>query len=97
LPPEETIPHMGWNLVRQPEDMVLFEGLGEENHFYFAHSYYADVRDKDAKIAYTEYGIDIPAAVQKNNIYGVQFHPEKSGPIGLEVLRNFERICKRRD
>jgi glutamine amidotransferase len=90
-----TIPHMGWNLVKLPEDMDLFAGLGSEKHFYFAHSFYADVTDPQAKIAFTDYGFDLPAAVQKENIYGTQFHPEKSGKTGLKVLKNFAVICEK--
>jgi glutamine amidotransferase len=95
LPPGRTIPHMGWNQVKLPEDMDLFAGLGSEKHFYFAHSYYANVTDRHAKIAYTDYGFALPAAVHKANIYGVQFHPEKSGRTGLKVLQNFSEICKK--
>ena len=95
LPPGKTIPHMGWNKVNLSEDIDLFKGLGTEKHFYFAHSYYAEVDDQAAKIAYTEYGFDLTACVQKNNIYGTQFHPEKSGPQGLKVLQNFADICER--
>ena len=89
------IPHMGWNLVKLPEDMDLFAGLGTEKYFYFAHSFYADVADSQARVAYTDYGFDLPASVQKANIYGVQFHPEKSSTAGLKVLENFAAICKR--
>lgn len=96
LPGDRTIPHMGWNLVKLPEGMDLFAGLGKEKHFYFAHSFYADVADEQARIAYTEYGFDLPASVQKANIYGVQFHPEKSGRTGLKVLQNFAEICEKR-
>ena len=95
IPPGRIIPHMGWNLVKLPENMDLFTGLGKEKHFYFAHSFYADVADSQAKIAYTDYGFDMPAAVQKANIYGTQFHPEKSGKTGLKVLQNFAEICKK--
>jgi len=95
IPAEQTVPHMGWNLVKLPEDMDLFAGLGKEKHFYFAHSFYAEVTDNKAKIAYTDYGFDLPASVQKVNIYGTQFHPEKSGKTGLKVLKNFAEICKR--
>jgi len=96
IPPGKTIPHMGWNLVELPQDMKLFAGLPEKQHFYFAHSYYADIRDGQAKIAFTEYGFELPASVQKNNIFGVQFHPEKSGPAGLQILKNFAEICRSR-
>ena len=95
IPAGRTIPHMGWNLVRLPEDMDLFAGLEKQKHFYFAHSFYADVTDDEAKIAYTDYGFDLPVSVQKANIYGVQFHPEESGETGLKVLKNFAEICKR--
>ncbi|MEA3226545.1 MAG: imidazole glycerol phosphate synthase subunit HisH [Planctomycetota bacterium] len=96
IPPGRVIPHMGWNLVGLPEDMDLFAGLGKERHFYFAHSYCANVSDDQAKIAYTDYGFDLVASVQKGNIYGAQFHPEKSGGHGLEVLKNFQAICERK-
>jgi glutamine amidotransferase len=93
LPADEVVPHMGWNLVKLPEDMDLFSDIGRQKHFYFAHSFYADVTDPDAKIACTDYGFSLPAAVQKKNIYGTQFHPEKSAKTGLKVLQNFARIC----
>ncbi len=96
IPDTQVIPHMGWNLVKLPKDMNLFAGLPEEKHFYFAHSFYADVNDADAKIAYTDYGFSLPASVQKGNIYGTQFHPEKSGNAGLKLLENFSRICRRK-
>jgi glutamine amidotransferase len=89
--------------------MELFGGLESEKHFYFAHSFYAEISDSQAKTAYTDYGtgsrlaegeqsggpFEMPAAVQKGNIYGTQFHPEKSGKTGLKVLQNFYDICKR--
>jgi len=95
IPEGRVIPHMGWNLVKFPEGMDLFEGLGSEKHSYFAHSFHAQPSDTQAKIAYTEYGMDIVASVQKNNIYGVQFHPEKSSHGGLQVLKNFYNICQK--
>ncbi len=95
IPSEQIIPHMGWNLVKPPKDMDLFNGLDKEKHFYFAHSFYADVADEQAKIAYTDYGFDLPASVQKANVYGTQFHPEKSGEAGLAVLKNFAKICEK--
>jgi glutamine amidotransferase len=96
VPPEQTVPHMGWNLVEMPEDMDLFEGLRPAKHFYFANSYHAQVSDGLAKVAYTEYGSLLVASVQKATIYGVQFHPEKSGKQGLQVLKNFHEICGRK-
>jgi glutamine amidotransferase len=97
IPTGRTIPHMGWNRVELPTDMGLFAGLGPAKHFYFAHSFYAEVSDGQAQIAYTNYGFDMPASVQKANIHGVQFHPEKSGKTGLNVLKNFARICEKTD
>lgn len=96
IPPGRTIPHMGWNLVNLPEDMDLFAGLGKEKHFYFAHSFYAKIADPDAKVAYADYGFALSAAVQKANIYGVQFHPEKSSKAGLKLLQNFYEICRQK-
>ena len=95
LPPGRVIPHMGWNRVQLSADMDLFADLGEAKHFYFAHSYYADVADEKAKIAYTDYGFQLPAAVQKDNIYGTQFHPAKSSKQGLKILKSFAGICER--
>ncbi|MCK4753051.1 MAG: imidazole glycerol phosphate synthase subunit HisH [Planctomycetes bacterium] len=94
IPTGRVIPHMGWNLVDLPEDMNLFDGLEKQKHFYFAHSYYADVTDIETKTAYTDYGFELSASVQKKNIYGTQFHPEKSGQTGLNVLKNFAGICE---
>lgn len=96
IPPEQTIPHMGWNLVEFPEDMELFSDLGSAKHFYFAHSYQAEVGDEQAHVAYTDYGSPLTAAVQKGNIFGVQFHPEKSGKQGLRLLHNFYDLCNRK-
>ena len=96
VPPEQTIPHMGWNLVEFPEDMELFSDLGSAKHFYFAHSFHAEVRDERAHVAYTDYGSPLTAAVQRDNIFGVQFHPEKSGKQGLRLLHNFYDLCNRK-
>ncbi|MBN2456805.1 MAG: imidazole glycerol phosphate synthase subunit HisH [Sedimentisphaerales bacterium] len=92
---DNVIPHMGWNSVVIPEDTDLLVGLGKQKNFYFAHSYYANIIDCDVKTAYTNYGFDMPASVQKANIYGTQFHPEKSGRAGLKILSNFAQICER--
>ena len=94
IPAGRTIPHMGWNYVKFPGKMDLFAGLGEGKHFAFAHSYYAEITDSAAVVAYTDYDMDISASVQKDNIFGCQFHPEKSGTDGLNVLKNFEKYCK---
>ena len=67
IPPRQTVPHMGWNMVKPGEGMDLFAGLGRERYFYFAHSFYAEVTDSEAKIAYTDYGFGLPAAVQNTS------------------------------
>lgn len=88
-----TIPHMGWNYVTFDSGMRLFEGMGDGRHFAFANSFYAQKDDAKTKAATTEYGVSITAAVEKGNIYGCQFHPEKSAADGLQVLKNFVKIC----
>ena len=95
IPPGRVIPHMGWNMVELTKDMDLFAGLGKEKHFYFAHSFCTKVEDAGTKIAYADYGFELAASVQKANIYGTQFHPEKSGKTGLKVLKNFYDICQK--
>jgi glutamine amidotransferase len=94
VPPGRVVPHMGWNKVELPTDMTLFAGLERAKHFYFANSFYTNVTDKSAKIAYTDYGFKMPVSIQKGNIFGTQFHPEKSSNQGLQVLRNFARIAE---
>ena len=84
-----TIPHMGWNYVKFAEGMRLFDGLGEGKHFAFANSFYAQVDDAETKVAVTEYGVSITAAVEKGNVYGCQFHPEKSAADGLAGIEKF--------
>lgn len=82
------IPHMGWNTVSFDESCPLFKGISNDSYFYFVHSYYAE--DSDYAIARTDYdGITFSSAIAKDNFYGVQFHPEKSGEDGLRLLSNF--------
>jgi glutamine amidotransferase len=85
------VPHMGWNQVLQKKDCPLFAGIPDNENFYFVHSYYAPV--SAATIGTTEYGIQFTSAVRRNNYFGVQFHPEKSGKRGLQILRNFIELC----
>ena len=83
------IPHMGWNLVRPTGDAQIFRDLGERPRFYFAHSFHVEPDDLDDIIATTHYGRPFASAVQRANVTGIQFHPEKSHRFGLAVLRNF--------
>ena len=82
-----SIPHMGWNQVRTKKASALFNNIKEESHFYFIHSFMGPMNT--FTIASTDYGEEIPAVVQKDNFYGAQFHPEKSGEAGSQFLRNF--------
>jgi glutamine amidotransferase len=88
------VPHMGWNLLDIKGGSPLFEGLSKAPYVYFVHSYYLDTSDEDIVIARTNYGINFAVAVQKGNVFATQFHPEKSGEIGLEMLRNFAKVAK---
>lgn len=86
------VPHMGWNSLtikspRQPLD--LFQGLSEKPYVYFVHSYHSVPQDSSIVTATTEYGSELTAAVAKGNIQATQFHPEKSGDVGLAILKNF--------
>lgn len=95
IPPGRTIPHMGWNYVQPPAGTQLMDGLTPGRHFAFVHSYYADVSDPSAKVAWVEYeGLKMAAAIEKGNLFGCQFHPEKSGQDGLHLLRNFVAVCR---
>jgi glutamine amidotransferase len=84
------IPHMGWNNV-SPKNNKLFEGIEDQAQFYFVHSYFIEYNPK-FDIATAEYGSPFSASIQKDNFYGVQFHPEKSGAAGELVLKNFSKI-----
>lgn len=83
------VPHMGWNKLIVPEPGGMFDKQSNSRYFYFVHSYYVDSHDKDALFAYAQYGIRFQAAVEKNNLYGCQFHPEKSGADGLRIIKYF--------
>lgn len=81
------LPHMGWNRVRYTADHPLFAGIEQDSHFYFVHSY--AVLPNENTIATSNYGVDFSAAIASKNFYGVQFHPERSGKNGAQLLKNF--------
>ena len=91
IPENLKIPHMGWNALKFQKESPLFSYIQEGDCVYFVHSYYA-TDCADAVIATAEYGADLTAAVQKNNVFGCQFHPEKSGAVGLNILRAFAEM-----
>lgn len=83
------IPHIGWNSLVIKEDATLFKGLSDGSYVYFVHSYYLRAEDENIVKATTEYGTCIHASVEKDNVFACQFHPEKSGDVGLTILKNF--------
>ena len=83
------IPHIGWNALSFPSPGRLFRGIPDGAYVYFVHSYYLQAQEKACVKATTEYGVTIHAAVEKDNIFACQFHPEKSSETGLQILRNF--------
>jgi glutamine amidotransferase len=92
IPHGPKIPHMGWNQV-QPlrSDLAIFKGIPAGSFFYFAHSYYVEPRDRAGVAAVTEYGSPYCSVIVTERVWGTQFHPEKSGPVGLRLLSNFVR------
>ena len=88
IPANLKIPHIGWNALEFKRDSDIFRYINNGDFVYFVHSFYADECD-DSVIATSEYGAEITAAVQKENVYGCQFHPEKSGSVGLNILKAF--------
>ncbi|HWK59799.1 MAG TPA: imidazole glycerol phosphate synthase subunit HisH [Eoetvoesiella sp.] len=83
------VPHMGWNRVQQTRPHPLWEGIADNTHFYFVHSYYAQPADAGLTAGTTHYGVSFTCAVAAGNIFAVQFHPEKSADAGLRLYRNF--------
>ena len=83
------LPHMGWNQIEFKKDFLLFSGIENKSHMYFVHSYEFLTKQKDCIVATTNYGNSIIVAVAKDNIFGTQFHPEKSQKNGLKLLENF--------
>lgn len=83
------IPHMGWNSLEFPKESRVFSNLGTDPYVYFVHSYYLEPDDFNIVSAYTTYGKKLSVAVEADNVFLMQFHPEKSGDVGLKILRNF--------
>ena len=86
------LPHMGWNNIQISSNSKLLSGVNNDSHFYFVHSYSYDVDEKKYVSATTNYSIEIVSAIEKDNIFGTQFHPEKSQSNGIKILENFVKI-----
>jgi len=94
LPEGVKVPQMGWNELTVQSDTDLLTGIDDGDFFYFVHSYYCVPRDQQIIVATTDYGVDMAAVVEKDNVHAVQFHPEKSSRKGLMILKNFVRMVK---
>ena len=89
LPPEVKRPHMGWNRVNLKGEHPVFHGVDSGSYFYFVHSYYADPNEPDIVLGTTEYGVEFSSVIAIGNLIATQFHPEKSGTLGLRLYENF--------
>ena len=83
------VPHMGWNRVTKKKNSLLMRNVPEFSEFYFVHSYHLKIRRESDLLSETEYEVTFPSAIEKNNIFGVQYHPEKSHDAGLQLIKNF--------
>lgn len=93
LPAGLKIPQIGWNQVRQKLPHPIFEDIPDKSNFYFVHSYYADPQDRSIVAAETDYGISFCSMVARGNLVATQFHPEKSGDLGLQMYKNFFKLA----
>ncbi len=94
FPFDRPVPHMGWNEVRIAKESILFKGVPDKSDFYFVHSYYAEPDDINDIVGYSDHYGRFAAVIQKKNIFGTQFHPEKSQNRGLRLLNNFARLTE---
>ncbi len=90
------VPHMGWNQIHIRRPHPLLDGVADGSYVYFVHSYYPEPADPGIILAETDYGVDFASIVGRDNVYGIQFHPEKSQSVGLRILRNFVRMVSGR-
>jgi len=95
LPNKFKIPHMGWNNLKLRKSNPLMDGIPDSSWVYFVHSYRVKPKNDDIIVADSDYGITVPAIVNRGTLYGTQFHPEKSGKIGSLMIQNFLRECKK--
>ncbi len=95
LPTSMKIPHMGWNNLEIKNSGILLDGIENDSWVYFVHSYRVQPTSLEIITAESDYGIKVPAVIEKNNFFGTQFHPEKSGEIGAKIIQNFIDECKK--
>ena len=93
LPQGLKVPHMGWNSVQLVKEHPAFQGVPQNSYFYFVHSYYAAPQDAEGVVGLTEYGISMCSVYARDNLVATQFHPEKSGAIGLRIYKNFVALA----
>lgn len=94
IPAGVKIPHMGWNRLTMLQESPILQGTPDGAYVYFVHSYFANNCAAADIVAVTDYGVMLPAVVQKKNVYGLQFHPEKSGDTGLSMIKNFGELSQ---
>jgi len=87
------VPHIGWNRISIQNSNPVLRGVPSNSFFYFCHSYYVEPKDKDTIACVTDYGVNFASIVADQNIFGIQFHPEKSQSAGLKILENFAKLC----
>jgi glutamine amidotransferase len=95
LPNTVKVPHMGWNTLNMVKQNELFDDIAENSYVYFVHSLYPVPVDREIVCTQTEYGTTFASAIASKNVYGTQFHPEKSGEVGLKILKNFAKVVVR--
>ena len=95
LPPGLKVPHMGWNTIKVQNPCPLFSGLPENAAFYFVHSYYVEPAEPSLSACTTNYGIEFTSVAVKDNVFGIQFHPEKSSALGLRILQKFGGLVEK--
>ena len=92
LPDTVKVPHMGWNVLNINHDVPIFKGIASGSRFYFVHSFYCEPTGEEWTFGTTSYGLEFTCAAGRDNVWGLQFHPEKSSLLGLEILANFGRM-----
>lgn len=95
FPPGLKVPHIGWNQIEIQKESPILQGIDNLSAFYFVHSYYVDPANDEVITTLTDYGVKYTSIASKDNIFGIQFHPEKSSTLGLKILKNFGELIKK--